>query len=447
MSLWQRIFQGLTAFYSSTVITSISGLVQSIIVLRYLTVAEYGALVLMFSFYRTATIFLELGTGGIFNAEIAKALGGGQTAQAKGLFQLYMRLLSMTGLVLGSIFMVIGWQRQDVLWPIFGVYLFLSGLNSAFTCLFMSHTRFRRSATLDVVRSLSRLVLLVGLLFWPVVERLPAVALTYPLMELCTLVAALWMATPIRHEFRGLLPVRPNVGELVRRQGIFVMLNLPVKRTTDQLPIWALSALVGETAVAYYGAAQRAFSFVYAGFAPLETVLFPLVSEQSVQHMERLQVALRQSQKYTFWFAVAVVAVLLPVAPWVIVLIGGEEYRPAIPVFQWMLGVLLFVPFYLSYRPVMFSASLQQWLLVSNIVSLIIYTLCLWTLIPVAGAVGAAQALLLNNLLLLPIRQAVVWFYSRDYWVSPLSVFRFDEFDRRLWAKVRRYLPDGLATK
>lgn len=447
MSLWERIFQGMVAFSSTTVITNLSGVLQAVLTFRYLTVDEYGRLTFMLSFYNAAATFLDMGMGSVFTSEVARARGTGQNGMVRGLLSLYGRLLLGTGASLGLLFGGLGWHQREILWAILGAYLFASALNRGLEALFLSHTLYRRSAAQPVARSLSRLALLATLPWWKPGSALASVALTYPLMEFFTFIFSLWMAW---HTLRFLLTVskeQVDLGKLLQQQGIYVMFVVPIKHVQDELPVWLLKMLSGDMAVGLYGAAHKAFTLLYAFLAPLETILFPLVSEQAAQAPERIRAALRQAQKYAFWLSLALTAFLLPLSPWLISLMAGQAYMQATSVLQWLLGYLILLVLLQSHRPILYALGEQRWLLSLYVLNFLTYAPLLWLGIRWNGAVGAAQALILHGALFIFVRLWVLRRLAPHLWVSPLTVFQVEEFDRQLFRQIKESLQEGILVR
>jgi len=323
------------------------------------------------------------------------------------------------------------------LWAIMGAYLLASAMNHGLKAVFLSHTRYRRTAAQPVIRSLSRLALLATLPWWEPRSTLIGVALTYPLMELSTFLLSLWMARPILRPLRSASGGQADLVRLLRQQGIYVVLTIPIKRVLSELPIWFLKRLAGDTAVGLYGAARKAFALVYAFFAPLETILFPLVPEQAVQSPERIRVALRQAQKYAFWLSLILITLSLPLSPWFVSLIAGQAYTQVTPVLQWLLGYLILWAFTQSHRPIFYASGEQRWLLLLYMLSLLTYAPLLWLGIQWGSAVGAAQALILHGTLFIVVRLRVLRRLAPQLWVSPLTVFQMEEFDKRLFRQIR----------
>jgi len=440
VSLWRRILQGMAAFSANTVISNLASVLSAVLVFRYLDVSAYGRLTLALSFYATATIFLNFGLGSVFTAEIARARGAGNLGWAKFLLTSYLCLNASTGCVVLIAFITIGYQQRDPLWSVMGFYLLTTAFNSVVSVLFHSYTRYRRLAAQSVVQSLSRLLLLAALPLWWPGETLLGVAWTYPLMDVAALLVSAWLA---RRALRDLRDVRvdgyslASLAVLFRQRGIYAALSVPVKKIADQLPVWILKALVGDAGVGVYGAAQKGYSLIFAFFKALETTIFPLVSEQIEVDKERLQIALRQMQKYTFWLGLVVAVVGGLMADWWVMIIAGGKYAAAVPLVRLWLWRLLIYAFSQSHRPLYYALGQQKWLLVIYLGSAVTLALLSVVGIKMFGTIGAVWAGLFNAVFFVLTRLLILRRLAADLWVSPWSVFRIEEFDRRLWRMLK----------
>jgi O-antigen/teichoic acid export membrane protein len=452
VSLWRRILQGMTAFSADTVISNLTAVLSAALVFRYLDVSAYGQLTLVLSFYAIATVFLNFGLDGVFTAEIARARGVGNLGWVRFLLTWYLWLNAIMGCVALSVFSAIGHQRRDLLWVVMGFYLLTTALNGVASVLFHSYTRYRRLAARSVVRSLTRLLLLVTLPLWWRGETLLGVAWTYPLMDIAALWVSAWL---VRTTLRDLRNVQvdghslASLAVLLRQQGIYATLSIPVKRVADQMPVWFLKTLTGDLGVGIYGAAQKGFSLIYAFFSALEITIFPLVSEQMGLDKERLQIALRQIQKYTFWLGLVVAAVGGLTAYWLILTVAGEGYLAAVPVFRLMLWLLVVYAFLQSQRPLFYALGQQKWLFVLYLFNTLMYALALFCAITAAGTIGAVWATLFYAALSAITRMMVLQKLGSLIFVDPQSVFKIEGLDRRLWEilrtwVLRRFRNDGL---
>ncbi|MFZ5918891.1 MAG: oligosaccharide flippase family protein [Chloroflexota bacterium] len=450
MSLWHRILQGVVAFSANTVISNLSAVLSAALVFRYLGVSAYGQLTLILSLYAGATTFLDFGLRDLFTAEIARARGIDNWSWAKYLLTRYLRLNIVTGCMALFISLVMGRQERDPLWFVVGVYLLTTALNAVMGMLFHSYTRYRRLAAQSIVQSLSRLLLLVTLPLWWQGEALLGVAWTYPLMDGMALMVSFWLTRRTWADLRGVSTAMYSLTSLTvlfRQQGVYMALSVPIKRIADQLPVWFLRVLIGDAAVGLFGAAQKGFSLIYGLFSSLETTLFPLVSEQIQVDRERLQIALRQVQKYLFWLGVIAALVGGLVAHGLIVLVAGKAYLAAVPLFRLMLWLLAIYAFLQSQRPLFCALGQQKWLFFSYLLNAVIYVPTLFVAISTLGIMGVVWAWLVYAALSVGTWMIMLRRLGAKEFVVPLSVFTLDSFDRHLWqlfhAQLLRWLGWG----
>ncbi|MDH7474485.1 MAG: oligosaccharide flippase family protein [Anaerolineae bacterium] len=442
MSLWRRILQGMVAFSADTIISNLAAVLGAVLVFRYLDVSAYGRLTLALSFYAGATVFLDFGQDTVFIAEVARARGTRDLSWARYLLTRYLQLNTIMGCVALIAFLIIGHQQRNQLWIVMGFYLLTTALNNVVSVLFHSYTRYQLLATQSIVRSLSRLLLLVTLPLWWRGDNLLAVAWTYPLMDAAALLVSVWLARTMVHDLRNIRADEyslTSLATLFHQQGIYAALSVPVKRVADQLPVWFLKALIGDVGVGIYGAAQKGFSLIYAFFSTLETTVFPLVSEQMEVDKERLQIALRQMQKYTFWLGLVTAIVGGLGARWLILTVAGEGYLAAVPMFRLMLWQLVIYAFMQSQRPLFYALGQQGWLFILYLFNMLIYALALFGAITVMGTIGAVGATLIYAILSAITRMMVLRKLGSQT-LDPCSVFKVEGFDRRLWEILRTWV-------
>lgn len=442
MSIWKRILQGVTAMSLDTVITMITGVLGAMIVFRYLTPAEYGQLALFLSYYAVGMTFLSLGLGSVFTAEIARARGSRNKSWAKYLINYYGIFLFISATLILFMFIGLGrWQGQLELWFIMGFFLWFSVPNELARILFLGTTRYRRVAGQSMMRSVSRLCWLATLPWWWGGQPLVGVALTYPLMELSTGVFALYFIRFPWSELKGVSTSGHSLKqlfELLHKQGIYVVLSTPLKKIVDELPLWMLKLIVGDVGVGLYAAARRAYSLIFSFFNSLESTLFPLVSEQAASHPERLQIALRQAQKYSFWAGVLVAIGGGLIAPLIVLLIAGQDYMAAVPLLVLMFWRLPLYAFVQSQRPIFFAIGEQKWLFVSYVIITVIEALSLIILLPTVGAIGAVVSLLLRTVASIAIRLSLTFRLAPHLWIEPWSIVKIDNFDMKMWHNLRK---------
>jgi len=437
MTLWERILQGVTAFSLETIIGTVAAVLGARLVFQYLPVADYGQLALFLSFYATGRVFLSFDLGRILIAEIARARGTGELGWARFLISRFSMFSLTMGTLLLFLFVGIGVRQGEMLlWSAMGVYLWLTALNTSARALLHGTTRYRRLAAQSITASLGLLTVRATLPWWWSGERLSGVALTYPLMELATALASVYLARAAWLELKESSTTAYNYRNLLSlfaQKGVYATLSIPVQKLASQLPIWFLNAMVGDVGVGAFAAADRAYHLIFTFFASTETTLFPLVSELAHIDTERLRVALRQAQKYTFWLGLIVAVVGNATASWVMLLIAGEQYARAIPLLRLLLWGLLLHAFSQSQRPIFYAIGKQKWLFVTSLLSTAIECALLFIGIGLVGTIGAAWGVLLRSCAFVTIGYILIRRLAPGLWIDPRGILKVEEFDLRLW--------------
>lgn len=446
MTLWQRMLQGLTALLTSTGISMITGVVSASLTFRYLTPDEYGRLALFLTYFNTGTIFLTLGIEGIITSEVARARGEQKWGWIRKMVQLYAVLVLSMGLGLLLLFGIIGqFSDNRALWVVMGLYLLLTAPNRLLSILFHGTTRYRRMASLTVVRSVSRAGLLLLLPLWWTGDLLIGIALLYPILELLVLGTAVYL---LRHAWQELAQeeagapsyTTQQVWDLLKDQGAYVVLSMPIKTLSEQLPVWFLRVLLGETAVGLFAAAFKTYNFIFTLFRSVETILFPLAAEQRTVAKEQLQVALRQAQKYTFWGSLLVIVGASLLAEFFLWAIAGEAYETAVPIFRILVWHLILFTFAQAQRPVLFANRELKWLFWTYVLGLLVGAVAYPVAITTVGILGAPIAYLLYIGSMVLARMIIIQRQLPDYFVHPATTFRIDPFDRLLVANIKQRL-------
>ncbi len=435
--MWQKILQGIRAYFTVSIVTNITGILQSILTLRYLTLGEYGQYTLLLSFFATGKLFFDLGSKSLFVSEIAQANGENNQARVKGLFSVLSWFLGSMSIVVTAVFIIIGLWRQNNLYHIIAVYSLFFAINLGFDILLLSHTKFNQTAGQQIVRSASRLGFLLLIPFFPTGSMLFWVMLSHVIKEIVVMIFSIRWVSPIFHSLRKVTLQSIDVGTIFKQQGIFVLMSYPIRQLITELPVWMLTFFWDITAVGVYGAARKAFSLITTVFAYVETILIPLLPEQMNQFPDKVRIAIRQSQKYTFWLTVGMLLVVLPLSPWIIQLLGPEEYAGVIRPFQIILLTAVFTPFIQSHRPILFALKEQRWFFIMQLLSLLTYAPLLLLFIPPRAAVGAVVVLVLNGIIHTTLRSGIIRRIAPQFWVSPFTIFEIEEFDRKLIKRIQ----------
>jgi len=441
MSLIGKIGRGVAAFSIETVLSNLFQVFAVALVFRYLTPETYGQLALALTFHATGTIFLDFGLGPVFTAEIAKGRGEGSPERLKLYVWRYLCLEMVTGSALFIAYALIGLKQAGVfriLWPLMGFYILGTGLSNVAVTIFHSHTLYGYQAGQSIFRSAVRLLLLATFRLWWYGDALIGVALTFGLMELLTGLMSLAIAGKIVAPLRSVpLPTSswPILWQMLKEQGLYSSLIIPVRRVQDQMPVWLITVLAGNAAAGAFAMAQGGFAIIFSFFRGVETALFPLVSERLSTDQRLLHDTMQQTTKYSFWFGLLALVGGWLFAPLFVRVIAGEAYAEAVPVFRVMLFYTLVYAFAQIQRPLFYAARQQRALFISYLVNIVEYAVLLVMGTLILGATGAALSWVVSEGLIVCFRQWQLARRDPQLAFKPGTLFVINEYDRQLWLR------------
>ena len=97
-----------------------------------------------------------------------------------------------------------------------------------------------------------------------------------------------------------------------------------------------LGSVAGVSAVGYYAFADRFRNLAQSLLSPISNALFPRLSHLFVQHKQEAKLLLIQSTKIILLISSSISLMLWILAPYIVVIMGGESFEPAIAVLRWM---------------------------------------------------------------------------------------------------------------
>ena len=167
-----------------------------------------------------------------------------------------------------------------------------------------------------------------------------------------------------------------------------------------RLVIVLMSLISSPKQTGYFGASLRAIEAPVAISILVAGVALPLLSAAARDDRARLRYAVEGLGMGAVIAGVLIVIVTARIAEPVMVLIGGEEFRPAGAVLQIQVGVLLFNALYQIWTVALVALGRQRELIFTNALALVGLAAFSLALVPEFGAKGGAAASVLGDALL-----------------------------------------------
>lgn len=426
--------QGVFLFSVSAVLQRIFSFGVALILLRALSLYEYGLWKLVFSFVGIAQIFLFPTMRGVLVSDIARARAAKALPDIKRLLRSYALFQCLIGIALGGIlfagtWMIPAWRAHPLASLIRWAALLvpLGGVREVFQLAFHSHARFRALAFwyfLDIAAPLAFLFVYIVFANKGVVGVPMAYTFAY-------VIEILFFLPFFFRTLRYLRGVRATPAPLLRRymfaHGKWASMNEYVGSLSAYARIWVIKAMAGVEAVALYSAAEGLFLQVQMFnplYIPLQTTLAGAVNER--QRFAQLFV---RGSKYAtlLYLAIGIFAAVIS-APFITFFF--PKYIPALP--------LLYI-FFLSMplqgvnsmiQLAFYALQSQRTIFIASLIKIAGVLAVAPILLRTIGVYGAPFEFVLTFFALVVVRFRVLRAKIPDIRLPPLFFISFDSYDK-----------------
>jgi|GEM_PF-1558264 len=441
-SFLSRVVSGGLWLSSSAFAGRFIGLATTILILRTLSVAEYGTYNLVLAAFGFLASFFISGFDSLVINDLARERGEGRDDRIKRLFLEYGTLKAAIGVALflvaffGSWFLSQWYDRSIVVFlhTISFLFLFVA-LERLLNMLFEMYLKFRAIALFDIVEEGAKLFLFIFFVLY-LRQGVMGMVRGYMFSTALTLIvfapygAALLrrlLATPASRA-RMLIP-------LVAAHGKWGVASQYLTEAQRSVMPWLVRIFAGVEAVGLYSLAEGVYSQLVS-LLPIANLLTPLLPGE-VKNKERMRTILTYGIKYgTLLFA----AVGLGAFFFVPALLAGffPRYLPAVPLFRIMLAALLTTAAANLVNTTLYSFREQKTLFVLMLIRLGFLVAATSLLLTMFGIMGAAIGFVLTAIFYVAIRYWSLRRTAPDLEIVISDLFSFREADMRFVMRMRQ---------
>ncbi|MFA6429349.1 MAG: hypothetical protein WCV84_02515 [Patescibacteria group bacterium] len=394
--VFRSIAHGSAVITASRLLLKVLALGSYYIILRKLSLHDYGIVTLALSISGPVLAISGLGLDDLVFANGARARGekrfGEYQATIRGFLAVKFVLVIALTLMLIWVQTLLGQKYQDLLAQFFLpllCWIWVTNIRGFFDAYVQMCEEFSVYARASIVESIIRLILVVGFfLFWEI--NIATVLWAYVLSK--ALGSAEVILAVFRHKFASVALHASLIAyvRFVREKGAWEIARMLVGQLLSNLGQWLLGIMVSVEAVALMSFATTLNSIV-TQLSPFKQVLLPVMARLSAEAGSASLVARRMS-KYGMWLAVVVVCVSAVVAPigvaWMV-----PKYLPAIPLFYLAMVSQLINATTMSHGSLMYAYNEQRYLLGLSLFG----TLSSFTLLPALTWTMGAYGVLIEN--------------------------------------------------
>ena len=383
--------------------------VSAAVMIRHLGVVDWGRYVTVISLMTIVGGIGEAGTTSIGVREYATQTGRERETLLRSLVGLRFALTA-AGIVVAVVFTLAADYPSTVVagTGLAGVGLLLTVAQQTYAVPLTATLRLGVVAALDLLRQAATVVAAV-LLVVAGARLLAFLAIPIP-VGVVVGAATVWLV-------RRQMPLRPAFDAAVWRRvlGWTLAYSAAAAVATVYVSITVVltSLLASDTETGYYGASFRIFSVLAAIPLLLVGSAFPVVARAASNDRDRLSYVVQRLFEIAVIFGMWMTIVTVLGAQFVIDVVAGAKFDPAVPVLQ-IQGVALIGTFLsVTWGTTLLSLHRHTTLLVTNVVGLATSIGLTFALVPTLGAKGAAIATLVGELVLAALYMGVLFVRDR----------------------------------
>ncbi|HEY9582892.1 MAG TPA: oligosaccharide flippase family protein [Candidatus Paceibacterota bacterium] len=411
-------------------------ILTTVLILRYLSVGEYGIVQLILSFFSFGILFNLSTFHDLFVAEmgIERAVS---PERAKGLFLGYLSAQALFGTLLwlifffGASFFTPDGTENYV--RIVSFMFLLSPAREAVQLLFNVELRFRELAVFSLIEQISRfLILVVALIFLG--AGISAVLLSTVLSQVVAIALVMPAFVKVYRKYKQIVYTRVSILSILLAHGKWGLFVSYVSNFNKTLRIWLVQIFLGTEALGLYGVASNLFSHTRS-ILPISEVVNPIIPQYK-HDPEKLSVIVNKGLKYSMLGYITLGVLGAIIFPPVIIFLF-PHFTASIPLYQLMLIGLIPHSLTIILTPIFYAFRAQKSLFFAYIRRIVLTTLLLPVFIKFFGLFGIAIEFVVTALLFVLDRYMMARKLLPTMRISPRTLITFDEYDKVLLSKLK----------
>jgi O-antigen/teichoic acid export membrane protein len=382
----RRLVANISALTVAQLFYRLTSLFLSILLARYLGVAQQGVYGQIQNYIAVFGAFCDLGIANLVIRDMNQNARRHEESVAA-----YFTLLVLTNSILftGALITALVLRYEAVVFSgivLAGLGMAFGGISSAFYVVLAGRQSMKKIA---LVQSAVTLTIAIGIVTVMLAGgRVVALTAVAAVVGFCTLI--LFWIPAIRMMPELQLAFRPAIAFELLKRGLPFTLHAGIYVVFTRIDVLILRAMTDDFTIGIYTAGTR-LTFPLTVFSMMAvTAIFPVLSRYM---NERPEVAFRIARSTMKWLILAGLAIAIPAAllsSEIVRILFGAEYAPTAPVFSILIW---YIPIFYSYQVIndLLVAANKLWgLVLISLVCLLLNIVLNVILIPKMGAYGAA---------------------------------------------------------
>ncbi len=393
----KQLLKDSAAYLAGSVIVQALGFAGLILLMNYLPVEKYGKYIYIIEFI---SIFAFFADGGFTQLIVKETSQDPENAKA-----IYSRAQSsqlIISIVILALIILVSYPLNSAgdffFLLIYGLSIVLTAYFAPMLAILVASGRKDLIFYKDVALSIARLLFMVA----GIVFKQPIIYFIFLGFLNCIVLYLLYLYTRWKKEFTYFFQNRINFSESLPfiKQGVLFTVLMTANVIYNKIDIIMLEKMLGSEEVGYYSGATRfiyPFMFISTAFM---TAIFPSLAKHAKdrENFNKIQ--------YTALYYLGGIGMILSTglflsADLIFGIFFGHKYDASIPVFKVLVWYLAIVFIYGSISNNLVAKNKIRFLVVLNIVMIGVNIGINWFLIPGYGALGAAVATMICEVIIL----------------------------------------------
>lgn len=446
MSPRLSVIQGVIVSGLGNVISRVFEMGTAVLLLRWLTIFEFGVYHLAISAYNFGTSFFLIGAQNVVVSEVTRSLTS-DFKTARRIFSVYILFVALVGMMLWTFFFfgsgfISRWFPSGAYYIKIVSFLFLlSPFETAYRLKFQIFLDFFWVNLFRVFRDISMLMAISSL--WLIFVFGAVQAVWAILFATAMPVLLTWVLYHRRNLFMiprlaGAIPVFKNI---FLHDGKWAWINALVENMAKNFRPFLIQKFAGTEAVALISLAQTLNAYTSSLF-PVREIFLP-VFPQSADDPHSLAFKARKAMKYSI-ITFAFLTVLGGLAAPMLVYLLFPKYVPALPFFFismtvfWLNGFRSVIPpLFVALRMQLFSFYVSLLRIATLFVAgtVLIYFFGIW---------GAAWEIVVTNVVITTAAIMLLKKALPEWRFSLTNLFSIDSYDRMIFADLKNRIINKL---
>lgn len=443
MGVARKIITNVVSLSGSNFIARFLSFFSVLLIVRGLSLYEYGILTLAMSVTGPVAAFAGFGLDSVFTADTARYIGEKNYARARKLISEFIK----NKIIITLAILICGWFLRGMLEKQYGtiistyfiwlaVWVLVQTLRAIADLLAQIYERFVVLSVTNVLETVVKLI--VVLIFWKTIGlTVISVLWVYIISKFVSFLIA---AAPIYISQRALAKLAPKSEEksvmwdIMKRHGKWEMARNILSNITSNLKPWLIKIILNTESVAIYSFATTIFS-VISQLLPIKSVIFPIIIKR-INDKNFSSLLAQKVGKYSVLFYILVIIVFFITGDYAVALFF-PKYILSVILIKLMLFNLLITAISASQSVILYGLRKQKILLFfSDFVIVISRLILLPLLILWFGLPGTAAEMIVAPLLVVIFFEYYLRSKMKIITWRWKDLFVFDQYDKWFFEKI-----------